>query len=1136
MRFFKRWFAPKKTAAKPLASVRDIQLLDMSAPEIQQYIQAGDEALLRYPPFQRGWPARVPGTVLLQPHKVTLQKLSSGVRMPNRGFDRLLLPVFEGVAEFVHLLPASQSHHHRGPGGLLAHSLEVAMFAFNSCKCTSFDYALYPAQRLVRENRWYVAAVLAALMHDLGKVLSDVVVADEMGDRHWDPMGPSIPVWAAEHDIDRYYLSWTPNRHGIHRDLAATLIARFLPQELLIWLRAEGADIYTEMVNAMSGREGDKALALIVSKCDSKSVELDMQKHGGDASRQFGMGSGVPIPALVLDTMIHFLATKTWRINEPGQRVWIIGGEVYVVWSQSAAEVAEYLHSQGVKAIPRSADVLGGILLDHGVVAKADDGSMYWHTTIDMINVGREKPITLKCLKLVNPEALFKFETPPASVAATVGLPPHELRFDLPHARGTAAASVVVLPEAPHQEGVDATLPAPAPAPAPAQTVSKGDGKDAQHRGGPKAPKAPGRPQTVEKVGLVPLTAVHSGGGLVIQGAAPGDDLASGSVTKEPHVVSLSSTLDKRSSSKGRSTGSSKENAGSRDGGTALAEQPDVPQPASTGSPADPQHPQSSAEQVTERSGAVIPISPGPTVRHADAVYAHDHFDIDDEVLELVGMDLPDRALIAPAATPADPAMPAVMLSTPPTEHLPPKQGSADSPVSSMVIPAALIGSGEFSFGQLRAVGSAEGIALPGDSPLAVELPAEMERKRYPVLDGQSPDLPKATRPPMKAAGGEIDVVKDSYTASPASRPTQGVPAPNQAVNTDPEATAAPRRTLKESYRGEDAGRELASPRPKARSGDPRNGVDTRAAAPVTGEGINDKGDSATSQPLPAGKVGGRAEHAPTARSAGNPGDGKRPAAGSQNPAGSRPGSSKATRPSTSREQPPPGLLISGAAPGPAPMIIGQPRKPRPAAQDAVSPPPPKSPLKPTERKAVPEVAASEVTAYLALWPDLAAKLLWYTRPENKDLLLQRDGKPYCLHSEPGFTLDDRDALMAANWLFDDFTGTYTGLHRKGFLLSRYLGALLEQVTSGAYDHSSTVARDAHEANQLQATADAVISRCPPKKTDGRTVVSISDRRMLQLAYELKTSELTLRRALIAHYPYLKVGNNHVIDLTEFPA
>ena len=814
MRFFKRWFAPKKTAAKPLASVRDIQLLDMSAPEIQQYIQAGDEALLRYPPFQRGWPARVPGTVLLQPHKATLQKLSSGVRLPNRGFDRLLLPVFEGVAEFVHLLPASQSHHHRGPGGLLAHSLEVAMFAFNSCKCTSFDYALYPAQRLVRENRWYVAAVLAALMHDLGKVLSDVVVADEMGDRHWDPMGPSIPVWAAEHDIDRYYLSWTPNRHGIHRDLAATLIARFLPQELLIWLRAEGADIYTEMVNAMSGREGDKALASIVSKCDSKSVELDMQKHGGDASRQFGMGSGVPIPALVLDTMIHFLATKTWRINEPGQRVWIIGGEVYVVWSQSAAEVAEYLHSQGVKAIPRSADVLGGILLDHGVVAKADDGSMYWHTTIDMINVGREKPITLKCLKLVNPEALFKFETPPASVAATVGLPPHELRFDLPHARGTAAASVEVLPEALHQEGVDAKLPAPAPAP----TASKDNGKGAKHPGGPKAPKAPGRPQMVEKVGLVPRTATHSGGGLLIQGAAPGDDLASGSVTKEPHVVSLSSTLDKRSSSKGRSTGSSKENAGSRDGGAALAEQPDVPQPASTGSPADPQHPQSSAEQANERLGAVIPISPGPTVRHADAVYAHDHFDIDDEVLELVGMDLPDRALVAPAATPSDPAMPAVMLSTPPTENLPPNRGSADTPVSSMVIPAALIGSGEFSFGQLRAVGSAEGISLPGHSPLAVEPPAEMERKRYPVQDGQSPDTPKASRPPMQAAGGEIDVVKDSYTASPASRPTQGVPAPNQAVNIDLEATAAPGRTLKESYRGEDAGREPASPRPKARS------------------------------------------------------------------------------------------------------------------------------------------------------------------------------------------------------------------------------------------------------------------------------------------------------------------------------
>ncbi|KAA3419555.1 TraI domain-containing protein, partial [Streptococcus pneumoniae] len=32
-------------------------------------------------------------------------------------------------ARFAHLLPASQSHHHRGAGGLLRHSLEVGLWA-----------------------------------------------------------------------------------------------------------------------------------------------------------------------------------------------------------------------------------------------------------------------------------------------------------------------------------------------------------------------------------------------------------------------------------------------------------------------------------------------------------------------------------------------------------------------------------------------------------------------------------------------------------------------------------------------------------------------------------------------------------------------------------------------------------------------------------------------------------------------------------------------------------------------------------------------------------------------------------------------------------------------------------------------
>ncbi|KAA3419556.1 hypothetical protein F1714_11850, partial [Streptococcus pneumoniae] len=43
--------------------------------------------------------------------------------------ERYYLSAIKRFARFAHLLPASQSHHHRGAGGLLRHSLEVGLWA-----------------------------------------------------------------------------------------------------------------------------------------------------------------------------------------------------------------------------------------------------------------------------------------------------------------------------------------------------------------------------------------------------------------------------------------------------------------------------------------------------------------------------------------------------------------------------------------------------------------------------------------------------------------------------------------------------------------------------------------------------------------------------------------------------------------------------------------------------------------------------------------------------------------------------------------------------------------------------------------------------------------------------------------------
>jgi conjugal transfer pilus assembly protein TraI len=71
----------------------------------------------RYPPFQEGLPATDPRR-LLAPQWEIVRSIQHTLALERADFERLVLPVIERYAAFVHLLPASERHHHRLAGGL----------------------------------------------------------------------------------------------------------------------------------------------------------------------------------------------------------------------------------------------------------------------------------------------------------------------------------------------------------------------------------------------------------------------------------------------------------------------------------------------------------------------------------------------------------------------------------------------------------------------------------------------------------------------------------------------------------------------------------------------------------------------------------------------------------------------------------------------------------------------------------------------------------------------------------------------------------------------------------------------------------------------------------------------------------
>ncbi|APC19450.1 hypothetical protein BLL42_27330 (plasmid) [Pseudomonas frederiksbergensis] len=378
--------------------------------------------MLRYPPFISGYPALIRGGDLLKLHADKLTKIQTTLGLRPEEFDELVMPVLRAYADYVHLLPASELHHHRGPGGLMRHGIEVAAFAVLKSNNAVFDHDKYPQEKSKREKPWRVAAMCAGLIHDAGKPLTDLRVTDETGAKVWAPVEESLLEWANSQSVARYYLHWNSNRHKVHKHLSATMVDTLIPRKTRGWIMNAGQDIYASMVNAISGDDPNSVLTGIVIRSDSASVEQDMKRHGGEATSS---GTGVPVNRLVVDAIRRLVSMGTWAVNKKGSRVWLTLDGVFIVWKQGAEDVVKEIIAQGVNAIPRTPDLLANVLIDNGLADRGPDGGPYWDVApFELRKVdgaGFTKETYLKCLKIMSADTVFGYDHPPAAVSVTLG-------------------------------------------------------------------------------------------------------------------------------------------------------------------------------------------------------------------------------------------------------------------------------------------------------------------------------------------------------------------------------------------------------------------------------------------------------------------------------------------------------------------------------------------------------------------------------------------------------------------------------------------------------------------------------------------------------------------------------------------
>uniref|UniRef100_UPI0036DEE3C5 MobH family relaxase n=1 Tax=Photorhabdus sp. RM322S TaxID=3342825 RepID=UPI0036DEE3C5 len=379
-----------------------------------------DEEIPRYPPFAKGLPV-APLDKILATQAELIEKVRNSLGFTVDDFNRLVLPVIQRYAAFVHLLPASESHHHRGAGGLFRHGLEVAFWAAQASESVIFSIEGTPRERRDNEPRWRLASCFSGLLHDVGKPLSDVSITDKDGSITWNPYSESLHDWAHRHEIDRYFIRWRDKRYKRHEKFSLLAVDRIIPAETREFLSKSGPSIMEAMLEAISGTSVNQPVTKLMLRADQESVSRDLRQSRLDVDE---FSYGVPVERYVFDAIRRLVKTGKWKVNEPGAKVWHLNQGVFIAWKQ-LGDLYDLISHDKIPGIPRDPDTLADILIERGfavpntVQEKGERAYYRYWEVLPMMLQKAAGSVKILMLRLESNDLVFTTE-PPAAVAAEV--------------------------------------------------------------------------------------------------------------------------------------------------------------------------------------------------------------------------------------------------------------------------------------------------------------------------------------------------------------------------------------------------------------------------------------------------------------------------------------------------------------------------------------------------------------------------------------------------------------------------------------------------------------------------------------------------------------------------------------------
>lgn len=372
--------------------------------DIDQELHSVPSNTPRYPPLDQGI-LLTSVRSLLDSQRALIERIEKTAGLPHEDFDERFMPVINNLASYTHLLPATKTGHHRGPGGLFRLCLEMGMHSLQIANATIFaDRGAVTAElRFKMHPRWVYATFIAGICAELYRPVTNMIVTDENGDR-WPSLMCPLHDWLSGRS-DKYHIIWNTQDEldvvAMHQATAAYILTSVVPKSGLQFLN-QGGEVMTALTACVTNStpQGVKnQIHQIVINVRKKVIERDLRRNS-ELYGNFAVGSHLE-PHLI-DAMRKLVKNGTWEVNIKGARIWNSSEGMFIVWQPAAREIIAILKDQEHAGIPTEADTLADILLNCGIVEPNNQDGRYWEVCI---------PGSMQFLsgvKLQRPELLFE--------------------------------------------------------------------------------------------------------------------------------------------------------------------------------------------------------------------------------------------------------------------------------------------------------------------------------------------------------------------------------------------------------------------------------------------------------------------------------------------------------------------------------------------------------------------------------------------------------------------------------------------------------------------------------------------------------------------------------------------------------